>query len=126
MARSRDTSGEKNWEEMWGVEVSRDWDIRGELSMSRGAAREEPELETVLSVSSSEKQSMEWREPRVEDMCGGGVLGGVACSWCSSCRRGWRTLEARARKKERTGTRAMRSHRPVSYTHLTLPTILLV
>ena len=54
---SRDTSGEKNWTDLWGVEVVRDWDKEGELS--RGAAREEPELETVLSLSSSEKQSIE-------------------------------------------------------------------
>ena len=111
MTSSLDTLGEKNWADMWGVEVSRDWDIRGELSMSRGAAREEPELETVLSVSSSEKQSIGCREPRLEDMCGGGVEGGVACSWCSNCFRGWRMLEARERRNERTGTRAIRSQR---------------
>ena len=72
---SRDTSGEKNCTDLWGVEVVRDWDNEGELS--RGAAREEPELETVLSLSSSEKQSIELM--RIEDNLFGVVVDGEMC-----------------------------------------------
>ena len=91
------------------MEVSRDTeDIIRELGLelSRGAASEDPELDTVTSASSSEKQSMagssDWCE---EERCGGGVLGGtVFCSWCSSCRTGCSTEDTSATRKLSTGT----------------------
>ena len=46
-----------------------------EAELSRGAAREEPELETVISLSSSEKQSM--LEERWEERWAGGVRGAL-------------------------------------------------
>ena len=83
-----------------------------ERELSRGAAREEHgELETVMSVSSSEKQSIWCGEPREESLWGLGVEGGVSWSLSSICSRGWKMLEARFRRKERRGTRSIRSHR---------------
>ena len=68
---------------MCGVEVTEGRDILSEDELSRsGAARLEPELDTVTSASSSEKQSMAgpWVDPwEDEDMMGGGVLGGELC-----------------------------------------------
>ena len=55
------------------MEVIWDWDSLGELS--KGAAKEEPELETVLSLSSSEKQSIGFRTLEV----GGVVVDGDMC-----------------------------------------------
>ena len=53
---------------------------RSEAELSRGAAREEPELSTVMSWSSSEKPEKQSREERWEVERGGGGVEG-ALDW---------------------------------------------
>ena len=64
-----------------------------EAELSRGAAREEPELETVMSCSSSEKPEKLREERREVERAGGGGEGPLAWSWDRRC------LTGRAREE---------------------------